>query len=201
MYLIIRKDTHEFFTGYRVNPTKPKFHHSPTIARRYQSKINADGKIQDIRAGHPHTVSGAQLEVIEPQKEHREGRFFTYYLFEAFLIISRKTYPKEDEDWVQIMNDDLSHEAKWHEVTVDDDSNGIAHPIQPEEIGALTEAPIIGFDVGRDTDGTIKVYDDSYLYWFPAYMTVDEFACLSREGYVVFDRALISTKSEENEST
>lgn len=199
MYLIIRKDTYEFFTGYQPRPPKPEFYHSPMIARKYQSKLNAKGKIQDMRAAYTHELSGAKLEVVEQEIEHRNGRFFTYYLFEDFLIIHRPDYVADREDWKEIMDSRQSHEARWHDVMVEDDSNGIAHLIPPNEIGGLTEAPIIGFDIERNRDGTAKIYDDSYVYWFPEYMITDEFEKLARDDFVVFQRVEIVTKPTADE--
>ncbi len=56
--------------------------------------------------------------------------------------------------------------------------------IQPEEIGALTDAPIIGIDVQRDDQG--KLIHVGRAFWFPNYMVEDPLKTLLKKGTVVF---------------
>ena len=59
--------------------------------------------------------------------------------------------------------------------------------IEPREIGALTEAPIIGEDVYQDLQGNL--IDVKNVYWFPNYMIESEVeAILSPEG-ALFEKA------------
>ena len=57
--------------------------------------------------------------------------------------------------------------------------------IRPEEIGALTDAPILG-QVTRNDDGDFL---DGDVYWFPDYMVTDPVEHLLTHGYVIFQKA------------
>jgi len=59
--------------------------------------------------------------------------------------------------------------------------------INPEDIGALTSAPIISDDVARDDNGVIIHLQN--LWWFPSYETTDPIATLFDKGEVVFQAA------------
>lgn len=65
--------------------------------------------------------------------------------------------------------------------------NGQLHQVQPEWIGALTDAPILTDDLVIEDDGTANV--PGKVWWFPNYQ-VESFAeTLIREGRVVFTAA------------
>jgi len=58
--------------------------------------------------------------------------------------------------------------------------------VSPEEVGALTDAPIFG-EVDRDDHGNLtKVHD---LWWFPKYETIDPVQELREKGKVFFTHA------------
>jgi hypothetical protein len=59
--------------------------------------------------------------------------------------------------------------------------------IAPEEIGALTSAPILSDDAERDDDGTLVAI--TTVYWFPNYQIISEVEELSERGYVEFELA------------
>lgn len=58
--------------------------------------------------------------------------------------------------------------------------------IQPEEIGALTSAPIFGNDAERNDMGDLIRCDD--VFWFPDYCLRDPWEELRNKGRVVFPR-------------
>jgi hypothetical protein len=59
--------------------------------------------------------------------------------------------------------------------------------IAPEEIGALTNAPILSDDVERDDYGNLLSV--TTLYWFPNYQILSEVRELYERGYVEFELA------------
>jgi len=61
--------------------------------------------------------------------------------------------------------------------------------VSPESIGALTDAPIIGYDIGFTDEGEVELYDESKIYWYPNYMIKDPWKVLLKEGEVFFDLA------------
>jgi hypothetical protein len=56
--------------------------------------------------------------------------------------------------------------------------------VRPEEIGALTNAPILSEEVDRDDQGDLKSV--GRVYWFPDYMVTDEIEELQKTGKIVF---------------
>ena len=61
--------------------------------------------------------------------------------------------------------------------------------IMPEHIGALTDSPIIGYNIGYDEDGFAEIFKDSKVYWYPNYMIKDPWKVLLKKGEVFFDLA------------
>ena len=59
--------------------------------------------------------------------------------------------------------------------------------VQPEELGALTSAPILSEDCRRDDEGWL--IEVGAVYWFPNYQILSPVAELLRVGHVSFDRA------------
>jgi hypothetical protein len=60
--------------------------------------------------------------------------------------------------------------------------------VPPEQLGALTSAPIICYGARFDDD-LEELLDPGRVFWFPSYMVVDELAELLEHGYVVFPEA------------
>jgi hypothetical protein len=59
--------------------------------------------------------------------------------------------------------------------------------LRPEEIAALTDAPIIGQDVARDDSG--ELVSVGAVFWYPQYETTDPIRELMERGRVIFTRA------------
>ena len=79
----------------------------------------------------------------------------------------------------------LSSDAIMHEVFEPLIANGGFDWIAPEEVGALTDAPIIGL-VSRDDQGNITGVEE--LYWFPNYQVKSPIETLANTGTVTFTR-------------
>lgn len=65
-------------------------------------------------------------------------------------------------------------------------SNDAYEWLLPEDIGALTDAPILGYEVEHDDDGAVMYVER--VYWYPQYETRDPLAELL-EGRLVFTLA------------
>ncbi len=59
--------------------------------------------------------------------------------------------------------------------------------LEPREVAALTDSPILAFDTQRDDEGELT--DSGDVYWYPDYQIVDPIEVLFRDGLVVFPRA------------
>ena len=58
--------------------------------------------------------------------------------------------------------------------------------MRPEEIGALTDAPILSDDIEYDDEG--EVVRVGVVYWYPQYDVADPVAQLLASGSVEFER-------------
>jgi hypothetical protein len=58
--------------------------------------------------------------------------------------------------------------------------------LRPEDIGALTEAPILSEEADFDNQGTAR--NVGTVYWYPQYDVFDPVAKLLENGYVEFVR-------------
>lgn len=74
----------------------------------------------------------------------------------------------------------------WWELNEGMFTNGYSE-IQPEQIGALTSAPIIS-DGFIDEETTKEEFKQTKFWWFPNYMVIDEVAELFEKGFVIFDK-------------
>lgn len=61
--------------------------------------------------------------------------------------------------------------------------------IPPENIGALTDAPILAEAEYPDDGGGPVPYPESPVWWFPDYCIIDPWEELKNKGRVIFDRA------------
>lgn len=94
------------------------------------------------------------------------------------------------EEFDDIYNDEtMTHEEKWSWLLEYQHANSDTMLLRPEQIHALTDAPIIGMGVGIDDDGELETYPDSRIYWFPNYMIKDELMFLSENGFINFEKA------------
>lgn len=64
------------------------------------------------------------------------------------------------------------------------------HFLQPEQIGALTAAPILTDDVIFDDEGNGDIKELGRVFWFPNYQILDPVRVLAEKGSVDFDLAL-----------
>jgi len=58
--------------------------------------------------------------------------------------------------------------------------------VQPEDIGALTEAPILSDDVVYNDDGIVEFIDN--VWWYPNYMVESLTEKLQENGYLIFTK-------------
>lgn len=65
--------------------------------------------------------------------------------------------------------------------------NAVLYPVQPENVGALTSAPMLSDDVDHLDDGGIMVR--GRVWWYPAYELKDFAAELLEHGKVTFQLA------------
>lgn len=77
----------------------------------------------------------------------------------------------------------------WYELTESHWTNGSYEMLRPEDIGALTEAPIIGLDIARNDDNVVVLDDISRVWYYPDYMIKDELSELLDHGHLIFQKA------------
>lgn len=65
--------------------------------------------------------------------------------------------------------------------------NGQLYLISPEDVGALTDSPIITDDMTIEDDGAITVHGE--VYWYPNYMVSNFMEELLRDGKTIFTKA------------
>lgn len=75
---------------------------------------------------------------------------------------------------------DLLEETGW-------EPNGQLLAVQPEDLGALTEAPILTNDRTIEDDGTVTV--PGKVWWFPDYMVINFADELIDQGFTEFTAA------------
>lgn len=85
----------------------------------------------------------------------------------------------------EIAAQDLTADGKLAQVIEWQLSNGWEF-VRPEDIGALTEAPILTEEIDTDDRGT--VLSVGTVYWYPQYDVSDPVAKLLENGYVDFER-------------
>lgn len=91
--------------------------------------------------------------------------------------------PEAREDVQEIaFSQELTADNKLAEVIEWHIGNGWSF-VDPEDIGALTEAPILSDDVDYDDQGKAKV---GVVYWYPEYEVTDPVAQLLENGFVDF---------------
>ena len=82
---------------------------------------------------------------------------------------------------------ELDADSKLGEVIEWQPGNGWSW-VRPEEIGALTDAPILSDDIEYDDEG--EVVRVGVVYWFPQYDVADPVAQLLASGSVEFERVV-----------
>lgn len=58
--------------------------------------------------------------------------------------------------------------------------------LNPEDVGALTDAPILSDGASYNDDGVMIVYGG--VWWYPNYQVVDLAKELEKSGYLIFDK-------------
>ena len=101
-----------------------------------------------------------------------------------------------DDDGLHIILHDEGREALqdsysnphdlFYELMEEHMANDLYEILFPEEIGALTSAPIIGYDVLRDDSGDLIEVQE--VYWFPDYQVIDPIEELLEKGEVFFEK-------------
>ena len=79
--------------------------------------------------------------------------------------------------------DDVMFLAELLEYT-DWQGNGRLYQVNPEDVGALTDAPLMTDDCRIEDDGTVQVFGS--VWWFPNYMVTNFAEKLIEAGKVVF---------------
>ncbi|NCQ51528.1 hypothetical protein GW796_06460 [archaeon] len=92
---------------------------------------------------------------------------------------------------VRCCNDDVSFLAELLEET-GWQPNGQLIQINPEDVGALTDSPILSDDVTFDDDGKVTVRGN--VWWFPNYMVENFAETLINKGAVIFKCAEENTE-------
>ena len=77
----------------------------------------------------------------------------------------------------------------WCDLLEQYSTNGSYNLVDPENIGALTDAPIIA-DISPEINdnGEITYYEDTKFFWFPEYETIDEMEKLLNNETVIFTK-------------
>ena len=109
------------------------------------------------------------------------GTVETYIDENGNLIICN---PQPGIDWERLKS--LPHDEALAELLEYQTSNGYEW-IQPYEIAALTDAPILAWDAVRDDKGDL--IDPGAVYWFSNYQLQDAISILKRGGVVTFYKA------------
>ena len=86
----------------------------------------------------------------------------------------------------EIIDNEHDFFGKWLDLTEYESCNGVFDFVHPEKIGALTDAPIIAFNISYDDNGDLQEYEDTRYYWFADYMVTDEFDLLKQNKEVKF---------------
>lgn len=115
-------------------------------------------------------------------RKNEEVGFVTTYWDEHNNLILCNPDPDIDWDWLEFIGDD-SAIVELLEFQL---SNGY-DMIRPEEIGALTSAPIVGHDVKRDNQGNF--IDAKKIWWLADYCTVLVWEELKNGNSVTFQLA------------
>jgi len=108
--------------------------------------------------------------------------FVTTYWDERDNLVLCDPIPDMDWDWLESMGDDSAivemldyHLGEGYEM------------LQPEELGALTAAPIVGYGVQRDDEGNF--IDAEKVWWLANYALILVWEELKKGKKVVFQLA------------
>ncbi len=93
--------------------------------------------------------------------------------------------PEARDDVQEISSKEIDADNKLSEVIEWQLTNGWSL-MRPEDVGALTDAPILSEDI--DTDDQGNVGSVGTVYWYPQYDVSDPVAELLQNGYIDFVR-------------
>lgn len=77
-------------------------------------------------------------------------------------------------------------------------ANGRLYQINPEDVAALTDAPMLADDVSYEDDGTVLVPGN--VFWYSNYQVSNFFDVLYKEGKVIFQKAEKWDEDEKSET-
>lgn len=193
-HYIRREDTGEFFTGISAATNEPTFYFHPIVGKKFTEYFAAKTRAAELKGKYPDMLDGVELRARQAEEQMISGNLLTYFLFGDELILCQDYTRKGRSEWEEIMNSDMGSEARWLTVIQRENSNGRVNYVWPESIGALTEAPILGFNIKFDGEGDVILNNKSRIYYFEDYQTVDEFKKLTADGFVSFTRLETATK-------
>ena len=75
----------------------------------------------------------------------------------------------------------------WDEWLAEMCADSSLEPVTPAELGALTDAPILGYCVSRDLTG--EYLGAARVWWWPQYEVYDMATQARRHGFVIFQNA------------
>lgn len=117
-----------------------------------------------------------------------KGRVTTLISSYGDLLINNA---EKDTDWERL--ESLPEDDALAELLEYQTSNGFEW-LRSEEIGALTSAPILGWNVFRDDAGRFEDADE--IYWFEDYQVTDALKVLKAGETLIFKRALCTPVPE-----
>jgi hypothetical protein len=88
------------------------------------------------------------------------------------------------EEIADIIDKASDYTTIWLDITEYERCNGEFEFILPEKIGALTDAPIIGFGTYWDDNGEVEETEETRYYWLENYAVFDEMEAL-RNGETI----------------
>jgi len=77
----------------------------------------------------------------------------------------------------------------WWELLEQTSCNGSYAATDANEVGGLTDSPMILNYKDTEDDGSVLLHDDNKLWWYPEYQVIDEFKELLTEGFIIFTLA------------
>lgn len=191
IYHLRTTDTKEFFTGYDISQSDVNLYHSPTIAARL-SKQKAEVLKQTLPERYD-SLWGRHFEIVSKPMQVIPGTIFMYHIFEDELLVCRRIHLRAERKWEHIYGDDgpQTYDKKWEALTDRDQNEGV-YMVDPESIGALTEAPILAFNVEiEDTLVGRQIAEEqpagARMFWYPDYQVKDELEILDKKGYLYMD--------------
>ncbi len=96
------------------------------------------------------------------------------------LTVNNQARHELAEGW----RDHHDWDRQWYDIIGPFQENGMLYPVDPDDIAALTSAPILTDDLIVEADGSRHVL--GRVWWFPDYMVRDPLEELRNTGRVEF---------------